>query len=33
MAPFESFDTRSYSHFAATMSVSLAVCDTFSVEE
>jgi len=26
MAPCESFSTLSYSHFAATMSVSLAVC-------
>ena len=27
MAPFESFGTVFYSHFAATMAVSLAVCE------
>jgi len=33
MVPFESFDTVSYSHFIATMVVSLAVSGIFSIKE
>jgi len=33
MAPFESQSTVSYSHLIATMTVSLAVCEIFSVKE
>jgi len=33
MEPFESLDTVSYSHFASTMTVCLAICEIFSVEE
>jgi len=33
MAPFKTFGTVSYSHFIATMAVSLAVCEIFSVKE
>jgi len=33
MAPFESLDTASYSHFVATMAVSLAVCEILGVKE
>ena len=32
MAQFESLDTVSYSHFVATMAVSIAVCEIFSVK-
>ena len=33
MAPFKSLGTVSYSHFVATMAVSRAVCELFSIEE
>jgi len=33
IAPFESLGTPSYSHFVATIAVSLAVCELFSVKE
>jgi len=33
MAPFESLDTVSYSHFIATVAISLAVCGIFRVKE
>jgi len=33
VAPFESLGTVSFSHFVATMAVSLAVCEIFSVKE
>ena len=32
MEPFENLGTVSYSHFVATMAVSLAVCEIFSVK-
>jgi len=32
MAPFESFGTVSYSYFIATMALSLAICEIFSVK-
>jgi len=33
MAPFESLGTVSYTYFVATMAVSLAICEIFSVSE
>jgi len=33
MAPFESLSTVSYSHFVATLAVSLAVCEIFNYED
>jgi len=33
MAPLESLDTVCYSHYVATMAVSLAVCEMFSIKE
>ena len=33
MAPFRSLGTVSYSHFPATVAVSLAVCEIFSAKE
>jgi len=33
MTPFESLRTVSYSHFVATLVVSRAVCEIFSVKE
>jgi len=33
MAPFDILDTLSYSHFAATMAISLAVCEIFNDKE
>jgi len=33
LAPFESFDTVSYTHFIVTMTKSLAVCEASSVKE
>ena len=33
MAAFESLGTVSYSHFVATMAVSLAVCEIFSIKD
>jgi len=33
VAPFESLGTVFYSHFVATMAVSRAVCELFSVKE
>jgi len=32
MAPFKSLGTLFYSHFAATLDISLAVCETFGVK-